>query len=163
MLLVIPWDSPSLRKLVDMQVVARFGEANGIDVAIVSSEGEIRTAAHDADLPAFRSVNAAQRKAQWHKPHAEDDELGPWTPSKRKRREAQRAAVERDRADAQANRRHPAWIALKIGIFIAVLLVFVFAALAIIPNAEIVLVPQSTKITAAINVIADPQRKRSMR
>ena len=55
-LLVIPWDSPSLRKLVDMQVVARFGEANGIDVAIVSSEGEIRTAAHDAGLPAFRSV-----------------------------------------------------------------------------------------------------------
>jgi len=155
-LLVVPWDSPSLRKLVDMQVVTRFGEANGIDVAIVSTEGEIRTAAHDAGLPAFRSVNAAQRKAQWHKPHAEDDELEPWAPSKRKRREAQRAAVERDRANAQANRRHPAWIALKIGVFIAVLLVFVFAALAIIPHAEIVLVPQSTKITATINVIADP-------
>jgi hypothetical protein len=156
-LLVVPWDSPSLRKPVDLQVVARFGEANGIDVAIVSTEGEIRTAAHDADLPAYRSVGAAQRKKQWHKPHAEDDELEQWSPSKRKRREAQRAAVERDQADAQAQRRHPAWIALKIGIFIAVLLVFVFAALAIIPNAQIVLVPQSTKITAAINVIADPK------
>jgi hypothetical protein len=155
-LLVIPWDSPSLRKPVDLQVVARFGEANAIDVAIVSSEGEIRTAAHDVGLPAYRSVGAAQRKKQWHKPHAADDELGPWTPSKRKRREAQRAAVERNQADAQARRRHPAWMVLKIGIFIAVLLVLVFAALAIIPNAQIVLVPQSTRITAAINVIADP-------
>jgi hypothetical protein len=156
-LLVIPWDSPSLRKSVDLQVVQRFGEANGIEVAIVSTEGEVRTAAHEAGLPAFRSVNAAQRKSRWHKPPAEEDELGPWTPSKRKRREAQRAAVERDHADAQGRRRHPAWIALKIGIFVAVLLVFVFVALAIIPNAQIVLVPQSTKITAAINVITDPQ------
>ncbi len=158
-LLVIPWDSPSLRKSVDLQVVQRFGEANGIDVAIVSTEGEIRTAAHEAGLPAFRSVNAAQRKAQWHKPHHEEDELAPWTPSKRKRREARRAAVERDQADAQAHHRHPAWIALKIGIFVSVLLVIVFAALAIIPDAQIVLVPQSTKITAAINVIADPAAK----
>ena len=46
-LLVIPWDSPSLRKPVDLQVVQRFGEANGIEVAIVSTEGEIRTAAHE--------------------------------------------------------------------------------------------------------------------
>ena len=29
-LLVIPWDSPSLRKPVDLQVVQRFGEVNGI-------------------------------------------------------------------------------------------------------------------------------------
>jgi len=156
-LLVIPWDSPSLRKPVDLQVVQRFGAANGIDVAIVSTEGVIRAAAHEVGLPAFRSVNAAHRKARWHKPHDEDDELAPWTPSRRKRREAQRAAVERDQADAQGRRRHPAWIALKIGIFVAVLLVFVFAALTIIPNAQIVLVPQSTKITAAINVIADPK------
>src|SRR5512136_2325201 len=100
-LLVIPWDSPSLRKPVDLQVVQRFGEANEIEVAIVSTEGEIRAAAHEVGLPTFRSVNAAQRKAQWHKPHDEEDELAPWAPSRRKRREAQRAAVERDQADAQ--------------------------------------------------------------
>ena len=74
-LLVIPWDSPSLRKPVDMQVVQRCGEANGIEVAIVSSEGEIRTAAHEVGLPAFRSVDAAQRKARWHKTHDDEDEL----------------------------------------------------------------------------------------
>jgi hypothetical protein len=156
-LLVIPWDSPSLRKPVDMQVVRRAGETNGIEVAIVSSEGEVRAAAHDVGLPAFRSVNAAQRKARWHKFHDDEDELKPWSPSKRKRREAERAAVERNQVVAQTARRHPAWIALKIGIFVLALLVVAFAALAIIPNAQITLVPQSTKITAAINVLADSQ------
>ena len=159
-LLVIPWDSPSLRRPVDLQVVQRCGETNGIDVAIVSSEGEVRTAAHDVGLPAFRSVDAAQRKAHWHKTHDEEDELKPWTPSKRKRREAERAAVERNQVVAQTARRHPAWIALKIGIFVLALLVVMFAALAIIPNAQITLVPQSTKITASINVI---RRSRSER
>jgi hypothetical protein len=155
-LLVLPWDSPALRKPVDMQVVQRFGEANGIAVALVSGEGEVRTAARDAGLPAFRTVNAAQWKTRWHKTHDEDDEVKPWTPSKRKRREAERAAVERNQVVAQTARRHPAWIALKIGIFVLALLVVVFAALAIVPNAQITLVPQSTKITSSINVLADP-------
>jgi hypothetical protein len=157
LLLVIPWDSPSLRKPVDLQVVQRFGEANGIDVAIVSAESEVRAAARDVGLLAFRSVDSAQRKTRWHKPHEEEDELKPWSPSKRKRREAERAAVERNQAVAQSARRHPAWIALKIGIFVLALLMVAFAALAIIPNAQITLVPQSTRITTAINVIADPE------
>ncbi len=156
-LLVIPWDSPSLRKPVDLQVVQRFGEAHGIEVAIVSTEGGIRTAAHDVGLPTFRSVEAAQRKAQWVKHINEEDELAPWTPSPRKRREAERAAVERNQAVVQATRRHPAWIALKIGIFVLALLVIGFAALAIVPTAQITLVPQSTKITVSVNLVADPK------
>src|SRR5512139_3655059 len=79
-LLVIPWDSSSLRKPVDLQVVQRFGVAHGLEVAIVSTESEIRTAAHDVGLPAFRSVEAAQRKRRWHKHVDEEDELAPWTP-----------------------------------------------------------------------------------
>ena len=158
-LLVVPWDSPSLRKPVDLQVVRRCGEAHGIDVAIVSSENEVRTAAHDAGLPAFQSVSAAQGKTHWHKAHDDEDELKPWTPSKRKRREAERAAVERNQVVVQTARRHPAWSALKIGIFVLALLVVMFAALAIIPNAQITLVPQSTKITASINEFADPEAK----
>jgi hypothetical protein len=156
-LLVIPWDSPSLREPVEMRVVQRCAEANGIDVALVSTESEVRAAAHDVGLPAFRSVNAAQRKRRWHKAHDEEDELKPWTPSKRKRREAERAAVERNQVVVQTARRHPVWTVVKIGIFVLALLVVTFAALAIIPNAQITLVPQSTKITASINVVADPE------
>ncbi len=156
-LLVIPWDSPSLRKPVDLQMVQRAGEASKIEVAIVSSESEIRAAAHDIGLPAFRSVDAARRKAHWFKTQDEEDELKPWRPSKRKRREAERAAVERNQAVAQTARRHPAWIALKIGIFVLALLVVALTALAIIPSAQITLVPQSTKITASINEFADSQ------
>ena len=154
--LVLPWDCAALRSQVDLQVVERYAIANGIEVAIVSPEGEIRTAAREAGLPAFRSVNAAQRKRVWQRPHIEDEELKPWTPSRRKRREAQRAAVERDQADAQARRRHPAWIAVKIGIFVLALLVIAFAAAVIVPSAQITLVPQSTRIVANITVIVDP-------
>ena len=147
-LLVIPWDSPSLRKPVDLQMVQRFAEMNRIEVAIVSTEGDIRTAARECGLPAFRTVDAAQRKVPWHKSHDDEDELRPWTPSKRKRREAERAAVERNQAVAQAARRHPAWIALKIGIFVLALLVVAFAALAIIPNAQITLDSSALGFTA---------------
>ncbi len=156
-LLVIPWDSPALRKPVDLQVVQRFGEAHGIEVAIVSTEGDLRTAAHDVGLPAFRSVDAAQQKRRWRRHVDEEDDLASWTPSRRRRREAERAAVERNQAVVQSARRHPAWIALKIAIFVLALLIVAFAALAIVPNAQITLVPQSTRITAAINVIADPE------
>ena len=155
--LVLPWDSAALRSQVDLQVVQRCAAACGTEVAIVSPEGEIRMAAREAGLPAFGSVKAAQRQRRWHRPHAEDDELKPWMPSKRKRREAQRAAIERDQADAQARRRHPAWIAVKIGIFVLALLVILFAAAAIVPSAQIMLVPQSTRITADITLIADPE------
>ena len=63
-------------------------------MAIVSTEGELRTAAHDVGLPAFRSVDAAQQKRLWRKHVDEEDELAPWTPSRRKRHEAERAAVD---------------------------------------------------------------------
>jgi hypothetical protein len=155
--LVLPWDCAALRSQVDLQVVQRYAAASGMEIAIVSPEGEIRTAAREVGLPAFRSASTAQRKQTWSRPHADDDELKPWTPSRRKRREAQRAAIERDQADAQARRRHPAWIAVKIGIFVLALLVVVFAAAAIVPSAQITLVPQSTRITADITVIADPE------
>ena len=67
--------------------------------------------------------------------------------------------MERNQAVVQAARRHPGWIALKIAIFVAAVLIVAFAALAIVPNAQITLVPQSTKITASINVFADLEAK----
>lgn len=155
-ILVVPWDSPVLRKSVDLQIVRRFAETSKIEVAIVSTESDIRTAAREAGLPAFRSVEAAQRKTRWHKLIDEEDELVPWQPSPRKKREARRAAVERDQADAQARRRHPAWRAIKYGLVVIVLIVLIGAAFAIIPHAEIVFVPRSTQIIASINVVADP-------
>lgn len=155
-ILVVPWDSPVLRKLVDLQVVQRFAETNKIEVAIVSTESDIRTAAREAGLPTFRSVDVAQHKVHWHKLIDEEDELVPWQPSPRKKREARRAAVERDQADALARRRHPAWRVIKYGLVVIVLIVLIAAAFAIIPHAEIVFVPRSTQIIASINVVADP-------
>ena len=160
-LLVVPWGSPPLRKPVDLRIVQRFAAANGIEVGLVSTEAEIHTMAHDVGLPVFRSLEAAQSKTRWHlrSHNEEEEEQRPWMPSQRKRREAQRAAVERDQADAQARRRHPAWLAVKIGVFVAALLVVFGAALAIIPNAHIKLVPQSTRIVATVNLIADEKAK----
>ncbi|MFN8595430.1 MAG: baseplate J/gp47 family protein [Anaerolineae bacterium] len=156
-ILVVPWDSPSLRKSVDLHVIKRFAETNKLEVALVSTEGEIRMSARELGLPVFRSVEAAQRKAQWHKPVDEDDELKPWQPSARKRREAQRAAEERNQADVQARKRHPAWQLVKVLLLLIVLVVLSVAAVAIIPSAEITLVPSSQQIVVTINVIADPE------
>lgn len=156
LILVVPWDSPALRKPVDFQLVQRFVETNRLDVAIVSSEHEVRATAREVGLPAFRSVEAAQRKMPWRKPIDEDDDLAPWQPSKRAKREAHRAAVERDQADAQAQRRHPGWRFVKVALLIAVIVSLVGTALAVIPQAEIEFVPRSTQLVANVNVIADP-------
>lgn len=155
-ILVVPWDSSVLRKTVDLQVVQRFAATNQIEAAIVSTESDIRTAAREVGLPAFRSVEVAQRKTQWHKPLDEEDELKPWQPSPRKQREARRAAVERDQADAQARRRHPVWRWIKYGLVPIVAAALIVLAFAVIPRAEITFVPRSTQIIVSVNVFADP-------
>ena len=155
-LLVVPWDSPVLRKPVDLQMVQRFAETNKLEVGLVSTEADIRTAAHEVGLPVFRSIEAAQRKTRWHKPIDEEDEYSPWKPPERRKREAQRAAVERNQSDAQARKRHPAWKILKVGVFIGVIIALAVTALAIIPRAQITLIPRSTQIIVTIDVIADP-------
>jgi hypothetical protein len=155
-LLVLPWDSHALRQRVDLQVVQRFAAANQIEVGIVSEEGEVRSAAREIGLPAFRSIGSAQRKKQWIAPIDEEDEHAPWQPSRKRKREAQQAAVERDRVTAQALRRSPHWRFVKWGLVLIVLLALGLSAMAIIPSAEIVLVPRTTQIIANVNVIADP-------
>ena len=156
-ILVVPWDSPVLRQTVDLHIVRRFAEEQRIEVALVSPEGEVRTTAHEAGWPAFRSVEAAQRKTRWHAVHDEDDEEKPWQPSARKTREARRAAVERDQSDVQARKRHPAWRFVKLPLVLGVLVVLAGAALVIIPQAQVTLVPSSTRIIVTVNVIADPE------
>ncbi|MBI5563355.1 MAG: baseplate J/gp47 family protein [Chloroflexi bacterium] len=159
-ILVVPWDAPVLRQTVDVHIVRRFAEVQHIEVAIVSPEGEVRTTVREAGLPVFRSVEAAQRKTRWHKlPDEDDEEEKPWQPSARKTREAHRAAVERDQSDvhAQARRRHPAWRIFKYALVLIVLAVLAGAALVIIPQAEITLVPSSARLIVTINIIADPE------
>ena len=156
-ILVVPWDAPVLRQTVDLHIVRRFAGAHHIEVAIVSPEGEVRTTAHEAGLPVFRSAEAAQRKTRWHASPEDDEEEKPWQPSARKTREARRAAVERDQSDVQVSRRHPAWRILKYALVLIVLVVLAGAALVIIPQAEITLVPSSARIIVTINVIADPE------
>lgn len=157
-ILVVPWDSPVLRQTVDLHIVRRFAEVQHIEVAIVSPDGEVRTTVRETGLPVFRSVEAAQRKTRWHKSANEDDEEDkPWQPSIRKTREARRAAVERDRADVQVRKRHPAWRIVKLPLMLIVLVVLIGAALVIIPQAQITLVPSSTRLIVTINIIADPE------
>ncbi len=156
-ILVVPWDSAVLRKPIDLQIVKRFAAVNQIGVALISSEMEVRTTAHECGLPAFRSVDAARQAAPWPlRPHDDEDELAPWKPSERKRREAQRAAIERDQADAQARKRPPIWRLIKYSLIPVVLIALLVLAVAIIPQADIVFVPRSAQIIANVNVIADP-------
>ena len=155
-LLVLPWDSPALRTVVDLQIIQRFAAANQIEMAIVSEEGEVRSAAREAGLAAFRSIDAAQQKKQWITAIDEEDELAPWQPSRKRLRDAQQAAVERDRLTAQAQRRSPYWRFVKLGLIFVVLFALVMSAVAIVPSAQIVLVPRSTQIVSNVNVIADP-------
>lgn len=155
-LLVLPWDSPVLRHAVDLQIIQRFAAANQIEVGIVSEEAEARLVIRETGLPVFRSIDSAQRKKQWTKPIDEEDELAPWKPSLKRKREAEQAAVERDQMTAQSHQRSPYRHFFKYALVSVVAMALILAAGAVIPSARIVLVPRTTQVVANVNVIADP-------
>lgn len=151
-LLVIPPDGDVLRRRVDLQLIQRFAQTQRLDIALVTSDLDRRGLAAELGIPVFFTVEAGQRRQRWRKP--DDDGFGPYRPPDRS--EARRAAHDRDVRLAHSASRRQIWTYVKIALIGVVLLAFGVSVVAVLPSAEVYLVPQSERVVVNATIVADP-------
>jgi len=154
-LLVVPPYSDVLRKRVDLQLVQRFAQMRQLEIALVTRDLDRRALAAELEIPTFLSVEAGQRRQRWRKP--DGDDFGPYRPPDRS--EAHRAAHDRDARVALAGdeTRRKIWLYAKMGLIGLVVIAMIVSVIAVLPSADVYLVPQSERVVVNVTIIADPE------
>ena len=150
-LLVWPERGKVMNSRLDLILLARYCSAHGSQLAILTTELEVRYQAEEAGIPVFQSRKTAQ--------------LQPWRKSFRefRRREVEQQASEPrdydffDREERTIRREIPVWV--RITLFtVGVLAVLAIGAL-LLPSAVISILAEETQQELVIPVIADPTEK----
>ena len=150
MLLVVPPYSDVLARRVDLQVVQRHSAQAGIQVALVTGDGTLRSQAREVGLPVFDSIESGQRARRWRRPHDEE------ALERRQRQEAWEAAAKRGPALARATRWRTVRIAFAVLVFLAVLAVLAVGAAISVPSAYVTLIPRNQPVSVSLNAVVDP-------
>jgi hypothetical protein len=150
-LLVVPPYSDVLTRRVDLQVVQRRAAQHGIQVALVTEDGQVRSPAREIGLSVFDSIEAGRRAKRWRRPRDEEEPL-----TQRRNEEAWKAAEQRGPAQAWAARLYTVRLAFAILVFLVVLAVLVVGAGLTVPSARIVLIPRNQPVVVNLNVVVDP-------
>jgi hypothetical protein len=98
-LLVVPSYSDVLTHRVDLQLVQRRAALAGIELALVTDNGLVRSHAREVGLSVFDSVEAGQRRKRWRVPQDEEEPL-----AQRRSDEAWEAAAQRGPRQMLAHR-----------------------------------------------------------
>jgi hypothetical protein len=153
-LLVIPPFGDVLKKRIDLQLVQRYAAEKRLEIALVTRDLNQRALAAELGVPTFFTVEAGQRRPRWRRNG--DDDFGPYHPPDRS--EAHRAAHDRDaRVVLSADEtRHKIWTYFKYGLAGVVALSIIVSAVAVLPSAEVYLVPQSERVVVNAAVVVDP-------
>jgi hypothetical protein len=152
-LLVIPPFSDVLRRRVDLQRIQRLAHTKRLEIALVTSDLNQRAMAAELGIPTFFTVEAGQRRRRWRA--ADDDGFGPYRPPDRS--EAHRAAQERDARSVVDPLRRRIWTWVKGAILAMVGASLIFGVVAVVPSAEVYLVPQSQRVVANALVVVDSE------
>jgi len=152
-LLVIPPYSDVLKRRVDLNLIQRFAFEKKIEIGLVTLDPDVRAVAAELGVPAFFTVGAGQRRQRWHKP--DGDLFGPYRPPDRS--EAHRAAQDRDKRVAPDETRHKMWLGIKAALIGIVTIALIVSAIAVVPSAEIYLVPQSDRLVSNVTIVVDPE------
>ena len=150
-LLVVPSYSDVLTRRVDLQLVQRRAALAGIELALVTDNGLVRSHAREVGLSVFDSVGAGQRRKRWRAPQDEEEPL-----TQRRSDEAWKAAAQRGPRQMLAHRLRHVRLALAWLIFVAVLAVFVVSGVLLVPSAQIALIPASQPVLVQLNAVIDP-------
>lgn len=170
LLLDVPRGHSAFRSVVRLKLLARQAHANGVQLALVARDPEIREQAREIALPVFRSVGRAQKAGTWKQPSEET--LAPRREHPGNGDGIERSyegyglsdaplAWQRGRESVLARREQigaPAnWadrFAL-IGLAIGILIVVGIGAVLIVPSAQVTLIPAQQDITAEFEAVAD--------
>jgi len=154
-LLVVPPYSDVLKARVDLQLIRRFAEEKRLEIALVTRDVQRRALAAELGIPTFLTVEAGQRRQRWRA--SIDDGFGPYRPPDRS--QARQAAHDRDARIAPNLLRDRIWLGVKAALILTVAVAIVVSVVAVLPSAEVYLVPQSERVVTNVSIVADPELK----
>jgi len=149
--LLLPWDADFLSRELDFDLLRREARRRRLEIAIVSPDPERRQLARGCGFAVFTTVEDARATERWNG-HVSEELVPPprywWE---------QEVDLKRNRKRAQ-----PTWLSwMKHGVrfaaFFLVVVVLAGSAYAIIPRAEVTLVPSGRTISVTVPVSVDPE------
>ncbi len=158
----LPWDLRFLSRELDFELLRRSLEAREarrrqLKVAIISPDPERRQLAHGCGFPTFATVEAAAAANRWNVPGSQTLEPPPsyWWEEEPDLHPSSKpwwhrfASVWLDRLKD----------GVRFAAFLLVIVVLAASAYAVIPTAEITVVPAGETITVSVPVSVDPELK----
>jgi len=147
----LPWDLRFLSRQLDFDLLDREARRRRLQVAIVSPDPERRVLASGCGFPTFATVEDAVTRERWNGRGPDGVEPPPsyWWEEEPDLRRAR-------------GRRVPSWLAwvrdgFRCLIFSLVIVAVAASAYAIVPTAEITVVPAGQVVTVSVPIAVDPE------
>ncbi|MFW6136149.1 MAG: hypothetical protein ACOC7N_04940 [Chloroflexota bacterium] len=149
--LLLPWDVRFLSRALDFDLLRREARRRHLEVAVVSPDPERRHLARRCGFAAFPNLEAARDAERWNG-HAREEVAPPpqywWE---------QEVDLKR-----KPRRPRPTWLSsiargVRLAVFAAVIVVLAGSGYAIIPRAEVTLVPSGETISVTLAASVDPE------
>jgi len=148
--LLLPWDLRLLSRQLDFNLLQREASRHQLQVAIVSPDPDRRQLARGSGFPTFASAEAAAAADRWKGagPRASEPPPTYWW-------------EEEEDLSPQPNRPAPTWFdwlkdGVRFGAFLLAILVLAASAYAVVPTAEITVVPAGEMLAVSVPVSVDP-------
>jgi hypothetical protein len=150
-ILVLPWKFDFLRQALDFDLLRREAQRRQMEIAIVSPDPERRELARGCGFPAFASVEVAERTEVWSVtvPDPVEPPKTPWW---------------EEPVDIRPKpvRSMPTWVHwLQLGVrvlaFVAAVMVLAGTAYAVVPSADVTLIPAGQEFSTIVEVAIDPE------
>jgi hypothetical protein len=147
----LPWDLHLLSRDLDYDLLRREAWRRHTQVAIVSPDPARRQLARGCGFPVFSTTEAALSARRWngHRPDVADPPPSYWWQAEPDVR-------------PRLSRRRPTWMAwvrdgVRFAAFLLVIVAVAGSAYALLPHAEISLVPAGEMVTARVPISVDPE------
>ena len=150
--LVWPTRGRLLDRRLDLVLILRHSQALGAQIALVTSDPEVRFQARSLEIPVYQSVRKAQ-KARWKRPRRSSftiyQERQPWQDRLERVQEIIADPLHRKRGTRVLSQ------PLRIGLFALAVLAVLSIAAVLIPSAEISITPEIRQQEITLNVRAN--------
>ncbi len=158
-MLVVPKGHPTFQRLVRLKVLARQAQEEGVQVALVSADSQIRALAGQLGLSAFRSVEAGRRARRWREAPLLDTTVDSSArarvldPATQQWRRGRSAVLEREQRLGTDS--HWGESILLAGLLFGMMILLSSLLLLLVPSAHITLVPRQQPIDTTLTIVVD--------
>lgn len=157
-LFVVPPNHAAFRQLARLHLLVRQAHAEGVSIALVTTDNRIRDLAEGMGLSTFRTVGAGQRARRWRDGYVDAPILAPGPVSGRGAASlvlTRERGLVLDRGRFMGSRSHWGESIMFAGLLFAMLLVLSGALVLLVPGARITLVPRQEPIELSFPVTID--------